>query len=169
MGLISVLKWLYGKTSSLYASPFWQMLVWLAFMIDFSGALSGSSSDPLDIPQHRGPMGKAQAVPKAKRWKVARIAAQGKLARSGRAALEILRELRPGFSAENVMTGNKWIQDLVWQYIHKLQRTFKMGACEMVYSLSWDATRMSKRDTLVCCIYNADLDIAAWAPPQVPI
>ena len=97
----------------------------------------------------------------AKRHYIVMIAAEGRLARSGRAACEILQELRPG--------GNNWISGLSLQYLHKLQCTFKFDTCEPVYSLSWDATRLSKRDTLVCRIYNADLDMAGWVPPQVLI
>ena len=111
----------------------------------------------------------SRPMPAAKKYKIALIAAEGRLARSGRAACEILQELRPGFTMKNVRSGNNWISGLSLQYLHKLQCTFKFETCEPVYSLSWDATRLSKRDTLVCTIYNADLDLAGWVPPQVLI
>ena len=85
MRLATLLQWLHGKTSALCAFPFWQMMVWLAFMIDHSNVLTIASGDPLDFPAHVG------------------------------------------------------------------------------------ATRLSKRDTLVCTIYNADLDMAGSVPPQVAL
>ena len=169
MRLVTLLQWLHGKTSALFTTPFWQMMVWLAFMIDHSNVLTIASADPLDFPAHVGPRGGSMRLHAAKRHNIVMIAAEGRLARSGRAACEILQELRPGFTMKNVRSGNNWISGLSLQYLHKLQCTFKFDTCEPVYSLSWDATRLSKRDTLVCTIYNADLDMAGWVPPQVLI
>mgnify|MGYP000208374926 CR=1 FL=1 len=43
----------------------------------------------------------------------------------------------------------------------------KLGLREPIYSISWDATRLSKRDTLIATLYNAMLDKAIWCSPQV--
>ena len=77
VGLVNLIRWLFGKTSSLYADAFWQLLVWLAIMIDDSTAISEASDDPLDLPGRTGPQGRSQAIAKAKRWKVSKIAARG--------------------------------------------------------------------------------------------
>ena len=164
--LIALLSWLYGKSSSLFSTPFWQLLHWMCFMIDQSGVVDAATSDPLLTAAPRGPTGRKLARPQAFKFKVATIAAQGKIARSGRGLMQIMQELLPGFEGERPESAKRYLAQLSWQYLHKLRRVYEFGKCVPIYSVSWDATRLSKRDTLIATIYNAALNLAAWMPPQ---
>ena len=62
VGLVNLIRWLFGKTSSCYADAFWQLLVWLAIMVVGSTALSEASDDPLDFPGRVLPQGRSQTV-----------------------------------------------------------------------------------------------------------
>ena len=118
---------------------------------------------------HTGPLGRSQRTSKAWKSKVAILAVQGKLARSGMAIVEIMQELRPGFTVPDAKGANSWIADLSKQYLHILQHNFRLIAEHLlfqpIYNLAWDDTRLAKRDSLVCTIYCPDIDLAAWAPP----
>ena len=164
--LIAAITWLFGKTSSVCSIPFWQLLHWLCFMIDQSDEVAAATSDPLLSAAPRGPTGRKLARPNAFKHKVATIAAHGRIARSGRALMEIMKELIPGFDGERPESAKRYLAQFSWQSIHRLRSVFEFEKCVQIYSVSWDATRLSKRDTLIATIYNAALNIAAWMPPQ---
>jgi hypothetical protein len=163
----TLLKWLFGKTSSLFANLFWQLLVYVSCMVDLTGAVAESSADALDLPQPVGPMGRAARMPQAKKHLMAKIAAKSRLLRSGRAVAEALQLLRNDQEGFATLSANKWVAKLAWQYLHNAQAIMKLGLSEPIYSISWDATRLSKRDTLIATLYNSMLDKAIWCPPQV--
>ena len=98
---------------------------------------------------------------------MAKIAAKSRLLRSGRAVAEALQLLRNDQEGFETLSANKWVAKLAWQYLHNAQAIIKLGLSEPIYSISWDATRLSKRDTLIATLYNAMLDKAIWCPPQV--
>lgn len=162
-----LLRWLFKKTSSVFADVFWQVMCWVAFAIDAGGAVGEASSDPLDLPQGRGPQGKSTRVPSAKKYRIAKMAAEGHLVRSGRGLIDIMKELRPGITYADPKSANKWVAGMGWQYLNKLQRTFKLGLSQPIYGITWDASRMSKRDAMIGSVSNSDLDIAGWCIPQV--
>ena len=73
-----------------------------------------------------------------------------------------------GDGQEKHMTGaNKWTERLGFQYISALQDTFFLRPeVSQVYSITWDATRLSKKDTLLGITYNDDLEKAGLCPLQ---
>ena len=105
--MVSMVKWLHSKTSSHFFVAVWQIMLWQVFMVDHSSALWDASDDPLDLPTYNGPGGKAQNTQKHKKYKIAKMAARGQLARSVRASIEILNELRPGFTSGSAGAGNE--------------------------------------------------------------
>ena len=167
--LPTLLKWLFKRTSALFAHLFWQVMAWICFAVDSSPDLARASDDPPNLPVAKGPMGRCQRIPDAKKFKIAKIAARGRLFRSDRAVCEALHLLRGDSEEVRMVSSNRWVGKLAWQYLHNAQKIMKFGFSEPVYGFAWDATRLSKRDTLIGCLWNGDLLKAVWCPQQAII
>ena len=64
-------------------------------------------------------------------------------------------------------TANTWIEPLGFQYLHRTQEIFRFTTIEVpIYSLAWDATRLSSYDALATTMYNPGVELAVWPPPQ---
>ena len=171
--LRTLLKWLHGKVTEEALSLFWSIIFARSVIIDTSTALLSSSNDPLDQPELIGPQGKRLKVSQAKKTRVAKIAAKGEIFKSCRAVLrgmEMLGKGNAGSDADALGKGsaNKWMEPLAFQYLHCLRDVFYyQNILWPVFSISRDATRLSKKDTLFAAIYNHWLRKAAWCPPMV--
>ena len=162
----TLLKWLFKKTSHRFAHLFWQVLCWVCFFVDNSPELSRASDDPLDLPTAKGPQGRSGKIPEAKKFKIACIAARGKHFRSDRAVCEALHLLRGDSAGVRMVSSNRWVSKLGRQYLHNAQALMKLGLTQPVYGIAWDATRLSKRDTLIGCLWNGDIMKGVWCPQQ---
>ena len=148
-------------------SLLWAMIFWLSAVIDGSSTLSVSSSDPFAAPSLVGVKGRALKVSMAKRNNIVRLQASGDVFRSGRQVLRGMKLLGYDGQAENEKSANKWVHPWVFQYMYRLQEVFHyMSVAFPVFSIAWDATRLSKLDIMASTIYNHALQLAAWCPPQ---
>ena len=142
-------------------------------MVDSSPMLDKASCNPLDLPILKGARGRRLKVSEAYKMTVARIAAKGDVFRSGRAivrAMGILNVDHPYLLTSAQKSANKWTEPLAFQYLHRVQEVFRMDKLLVpIISLAWDTTRISKLDTLCATIYNHQLRLAAWCPPQAGI
>ena len=148
---------------------FWAVLTWISCCIDLSPVVAGSSDDPFAAPTLTGKRGRLRKVSHARKFKIARIAAKGSVFKSPAGVVRGMSELGYVNQVGGSSSGaNKWIFPLAYQYLHKLKKVFLFETLEVpVISLAWDATRLSKLDTLATTIYSSGLRLAAWCPPQV--
>ena len=141
-------------------------------MVDKSDILSKASRNLLDLPILKGGKGRKLKVSQAYKMTVARIAAKGDVFKSGRAIVRGMGILNttPSYLLTHGRAANKWTEPLAFQYLHRLQQVFHLDAllCPII-SLAWDATRISRLDTLCATIYNHELRLAGWCPPQADI
>ena len=166
-----LLSYLHERTAKSARVLFWAVIAWLSCAIDHSDEVNKSSNDPFHAPVLKGKKGRKRKISKAKKWKVAKLAARGKVFRSGSAVLKGMSVLDsgldPGVDVDQEKVANKWVGALSYQYLHKLKSIFMFSRLRIpIISLSWDASRVSRMETLVSTIYNAGLDLAAWLPPQ---
>ena len=172
MNIRKLLKWLHSKRDEAVQSIFWSLLFAIAMLIDSSGFLKEGSDNPLDLPDVAGPKGKAMIILTSKKTKVAKLAAAGDIFKSGRAVLRAMGIISGGSMASGVddTSANKWLSPLCFQYLHCLQPSFYFRLClDIIFSVAWDATRLSHKDTLMAAIYNHSLQKAAWMPPMVQL
>ena len=167
-----LLMWLLGKLDATAQCLFWGLIFGLSLIINASGFITCSTDDPLDIPDYKGPKGRLMKISTIKKTKVAKIAARGDIFKSGRSVMRGMSILGKcgtfAYSDHSQKNANKWTEPLAFQYLHKLQEVFHHAKLTIpVLSFAWDATRLSKKDTLVTTIYNRELDCAGWCPPQV--
>ena len=139
-------------------------------LIDSSGFLKEGSDNPLNLQDCVGPKGKAMPISTSKKTKVAKLAAAGDIFKSGRAVLRAMGIISGGSMASGVddASANKWLSPLCFQYLHCLQESFDFRVClDNIFSVAWDATRLSHKVTLMAAIYDHSLQNAAWMPPMV--
>ena len=158
-----------GMTGSAAISLFWCIVFNLAWAIEHATEIVTASDNPLEAPVFVGPKGKQRKLSSGQRHKVATLAARSKVFHSGAAVIEGMELLGKKFM-RCAKTGNKWSEPLAFQYLHTLQETFRIEQGGVpIFSLSWDATRLSHMDVLATAIYNPFLDLAAWCPPQASL
>ena len=100
---------------------------------------------------------------------VARAAAAGKLGRSGAKVLELVKRFKY-FNQNlgmNFKSGNQWVEPTMRKYLGELQRQMT-GAHHPIYSIAWDASRLSGLDLLFATVYAPHIRRAAWCPPMAP-
>ena len=174
--LRTLLKWLIGKTTEDALSLFWSVIFALSVSIDTSTAQRSSSDDPLDEPVLLGSHGRLLKVSQAKKTRVAKLAARGKIFKSCSAVLRGMDMLGRGNAVSaggdakprGNGSANRWVDPLAFQYLHCLRHVFYYkNIMWPVFSISWGATRLSKKDTLFAATYNHGLRKAAWCPPMV--
>ena len=163
----ALLKWLFSKTSSCFANLFWQLLCSISCAMEMSDAVVGASANAMELPVPMGPQGKAMRIPNAEKDMMANIAARSRLLRSGQAVADVLHLLREDQGKFESLSANKWVSVLSRQYLHLIETAMTFGVTEPIYSISWDASRLSKRDTRIATLYNSELDLPVWCPPQV--
>ena len=148
------------------ASLFCFIVFNLASAIEHASEIVGATDNPLDAPVFVGPKGEARKISGGLKHKIASMAAQGHVFHSGAAVVAGMELLGKRFMA-CAKTGNKWSEPLAFQYLHTLPDTFRIRLDGVpIYSLSWDATRLSHLDVLATTSYNPGLDLAGWCPPQ---
>ena len=163
-----LLFWLRKQTAPQHRSLFWGITFNIAFTIDRSEVLDIASEDPLDAPILVGPKGKARKVSSAMRFKVADMASRGEVFKSCNAVMKGMALLGKRFGL-GTKGANKWVDPLCFQYLHAVQELFHFQRVLVpVFSVGWDATRMSKTEMLAATIFNLWVNKAAWCPPQVP-
>ena len=161
-----LLSWLLGKREGGASSQCWSIIFNRAWAIEHSQEVRDCSTNPLDAPVFMGPNGKARQISRPHKHAVATLAAAGKVFHSPGAVIKGMELLGKTFIA-SIKTGNKWTEPLAFRYLHQLQETFIFEKAEVpIYSLSWDATRLSSLDALATAIYNPGLCLAGWCPPQ---
>ena len=95
------------------------------------------------------------------------MAAQGEIFKSCRAVLRGMEMLSQSI-ADGQGNANKWMEPLAFQLLRRMRQVFYHEKILWpVFSVSWDATRLSKKDTLFAAIYNHWLKKAGWCPPMV--
>ena len=113
-----------------------------------------------------GAEGEGKAILPTAKHAVATLAAAGKVFHPPAAVIKGMELLGKQFIA-SVKAGNGWTEPLAFRYLHQLRETFLLEKAEVpIYSLSWDATRLSSLDILAPSIYNPGLGLAGWCPPQ---
>ena len=158
-----------GMRDGSATSLFWCIIFNLAWAIEHACELRDSSANPLDAPVFVGPRGKARTISAGQKYKIATLAAEGKVFHSGAAVIKGIELLGKKFMV-NAKTGNKWSEPLAFQYLHCMQETFSFARAGVpIYSVAWDATRLSMMDVLATTIYNPGLNLAGWCAPQVLI
>ena len=161
-----LLSWLLGKRDGVATSMCWSMIFNIAWAIEHSDEVRYCSSNPLDAPVFMGPKWKARKISQPHKHAIATIAAAGKVYHSPAAVIQGMDLLGKKFIA-SFKTGNRWTEPLAFRYLHVMQETFAFEKAEVpIYSLSWDATRLSWLDTLATALYNPGLCLAGWCPPQ---
>ena len=165
-----LLKCLLGRRDEAAQSIYWSLLFAIAMLINFSGLFGESSSDPIDLPDHVGPRGKLLRIPSAK---TTRVANWQQLATYSNQAGLCGEDSSKLFGRSNIASNvndaaaNKWIEPLAYQCLHRLQEVFHHRRCpDHIFSIAWDAIRLSPRDTLMAAIYNHSLKLAGWCPPH---
>ena len=97
-------------------------------------------------------------------------AARGKLGRSGAKILELVKRFR--YHNKNAPLrfniGNTWVEPTLRRYLGQLQLEMRQ-ADQPIYSISWDATRLSGKDLLFSTMYAPSARLACWCPPMVPV
>ena len=147
-------------------SLFWCVIFNLAWAIEHSTEIADSSENPFDAPTYVGPKGKQRKMSAGQKFKMATLAAENRVFHSGAAVAEGMELLGKKFM-ECARTGNKWSEPLAFQYLHTLQETFRFMLDRVpIFSLAWDATRLSHMDVLATTIYSPLLNLAGWCPPQ---
>ena len=168
IGIRHLMAWLITRTTEDSPNLFWGILFWLAAVIDGCASVASSSDDPFAAPALRGVSGRSLKIPVSKRNKVVRIQAMPGVFRSGRALLQGAKDLGVNIGAGSDKTANKWIQPYMYQYMHRLVTTFLATRLKFpVFSVAWDATRLSKLEIMASALYNHELGLAGWMPPQV--
>ena len=162
-----LLMWLMGKTADAAQSLFWTIMFNLAFAVDLSDAVQTSTSDPLDAPVLMGPKGKVKTISRNQKHKIAAMASRAVVFKSGQSVVKGMNLVGKKLLA-SAKSANRWVCPLAFQYLHRLQVAFDFNkALVPIFSVAWDATRLSKMDVLATTIYNPHLRVAAWCPPQV--
>ena len=169
--LMRLLLFLIGKVDIGAKAIFFGFLFWLAVVIDNCDFLAGASHDPFDAPELYGPSGRTRRIPVLKKTKVAKMAAGGKVFKSCSAVIKgmkLLKSVKAMSDKDTSHSANKWIVPYAYKYLNATRNVFKMDGVEVpIYHLSWDATTMSRKDSLITAIYHPSLELAAWCPPQV--
>ena len=147
---------------------FWGLLAWLGVVVDNSMSVSEASDNPLDAPELIGPRGRALKISLRKKMRTAAISAKGKSFKSPHAVLQGRQTLKGGKFVKKHRNANKWIHPYAYKYLSRLREVFKCGGKAPVISIAWDATRLSRKDTLVATIYHSEKRQAGWCPPMVP-
>ena len=145
----------------------YQLLRWIADIIDFHPYWSGVSDDPLSLPISRGEK-RARAVHPAIINAVVRETSKGKLGKSGQVIANNLIRFRfkPG-AIISAKAANNWA-DVAgaaaawarWEYLQTFVPTY--------YSVCADATRLGGLDTLWLALNYPEYDTSAWMPQQAP-
>ena len=166
MRLRSLLKFLMKLTDRASQSIFWCVIFGMAFALEMSMELQSASTNPLHAPALIGPQGGVKAYSQAQKHTVAVMASQGAAFKSGQAVVKGMLALGRVWLG-SAKAANKWINPLALQYLGRVQEIFYFKKIRIpVFSVAWDATRLSSYDALASTIYNAALDLAAWMPPQ---
>ena len=128
--------------------------------------LQSASTNPLDAPALIGPQGRVKAYSQAQKHTVAVMASHGAAFKSGQGVVKGMLALGRVWRG-SAKAANKWINPLALQYLRRVQDIFFFEKITIpVYSVAWDATRLSSYDALASTLYNVGLDLAAWMPPQ---
>ena len=166
MRLRSLLKWLIKLVDPEAQSLFWCILFSMSFAIDTSSEVCQSSDNLLDMPVLVGPKGRVKTLDSAQKTTIAKIASKGEVYKSGQSVVTGMELLGKHWYG-SAKTANKWIEPLGFQYSHRTQEIFRCTTIEVpIYSLAWDATRLSSYDALATTMYNPGVELAVWARPQ---
>ena len=158
-----------GMTDMAAQSLFWCILFNLGFAMEQSAELHESSANPLDCPVLVGPKGRVRKISNSQKYKIASMASRGQVFHSPAAVIKGMNLLGKKFMA-SAKPANKWIDPLASKYLHRLQEVFRFSDARVpIYSVAWDATRLSTMDALATTIYNPALRVAEWCPPQANI
>ena len=102
----------------------------------------------------------------AQRQEVARLASKGDIFKSPAAVVSGLNLLGKHWWGSAKGT-NRFLEPFGFQYLHRTQVVFKFQTIQVpVYSVGWDASRLSGHDFLATTIYNPGLELAVWAQAQ---
>ena len=168
--LRKLLCYLLGKINVELQNIFWALIFWLAAVVDASDVIGTASDNPLLAPMLTGVTGKAKKISSKYKNKVATLAAKGDVYKSGQGVLKGLKLMGMGGRGKSTGTGNKWVEPRSMQYLHKLREVFWLTRVNVpVYSIAWDATRLSGLDTLCSAIYLPICRLAGWCPPQAEL
>ena len=165
----NLLCWLDGMKNQPATDLLRKNIVWLQVTAEYGDWWDGLSDDPLDSSLHAGQSGKARRTSHKFREAVAREAAQGEHGRSGKKVLKLIKRFRhykkdvPFADA----VANRWVEPSVRRYWGQLQVVMQ-SATQPVYSLAWDATRLSGDDLLFSSMYAPSVQKACWCAPKAP-
>ena len=168
VGIRQLLAWLINRVGQETQTLFFAIIFWLSAVIEGCPGVAGASTDPFDAPSLKGPSGRALKISNAKRSKIVRLSASGGVFKSGRSVLTGARLLGRDIGAEHANTANRWVWPYMLQYMHALLTAFHCrNVLIPIYSIAWDATRLSKLEVMASAVYNHGLKLAGWCPPQV--
>ena len=165
-----LLKWLMGKADKAAETLMRGIIFWISAVIEASAKIVSASDDPFDEPVLTGVKGRTLKRSQRKKVKVVKLGMQGDIFHSCRAVVRGLKILTKGGEDYGISdkSANKWTVPYIYQYVRHLQIVFVFSSNLVpVYSISWDATRLSKLDVLVSTVYDCGKQVAAWCPPQV--
>ena len=142
----------------------WQLLRWIQWVFEYSCLWENFSHDWLDHPLPVGAGGRARRIPQQVKLAIAKMGAQGDIARSGTHALRITKRFRKMNVGDS--SAKHWTRDLLAQYF--LESTFAMQrASSKVYSLAYDETRLSGLGLFFSALWSPSLELGCWNPPMV--
>ena len=143
------------------------LVSWIQLIADYGDYWDGLGSDPLHIPVPQTQSGRARRVPARLKEAVARTAAAGDHGRSGAKVLKNLKKFSGVVDMVADAVGNTWTEPSMRRYLGATQGV--MGSVvDKIYSLSWDATRLSGKDLLFASMWTSEGQIASWCSPMVP-
>ena len=165
--LAEAMSLLYKAAGQLARKLFWQLICWLAFLLEGGAWIEGSSADHLTAPL---PMGNVRRrdIPRRVRDAVGEAAGSGQIGRSGRAVMAVMHRFSRRQAAKMSNSGraaNKYLVQRVKQYWHKVRSAFRAPGAR-IFSIALDATRVAGKDMLFQALYVPELGAAAWLPPQ---
>ena len=173
VGLRQVLCYLIGRVNPEAQAIFWSIIFWIGRCIDLSESVGSATQDSMAMPDLVGVKGRSLKIPERFKRRVVELAAAGDVFKSGHGVLRGRKlmgvlQRHKDVGEHSAKSGNKWIAPHTMKYLGMTRDVFALSAAkEPVYSVAWDATRLSGLETLCATMYMPSKALACWLPPQV--
>ena len=147
-----------------------QIIDWLGMLMDFGGFFNTLDDCPSSTPMPSGPKGGSRKVQQRLKDYVVKQASEGDGLRSGAHVLKLIKKFKYKklltLGPKN-QTANTWTEPVMRRYLWTLRSTFT-SCMDQVYSIAWDATRLSGKEMLFASLYCTK-GLCGWSPPIVPM
>ena len=128
-----------------------QILLWLAFLLNYGHWLDDGSSNTLMIPLLEGNK-RLKRVPVNFKDALAKAGAEGTDFTSGHDVVKVMRKLNMKQGIDCLESSNRWIDDVMARYLNSCRRELG-GPHGRVISIVWDGTRLSLKEYLFAVMY----------------